>query len=106
MQRSDAMVRLQALAQWQTHPVLTAPELETCLALSKCGDAAWDLNQAAHHAWLMKAGKSSDHHGTTVDGRKFEANQVHANCMAMAKMYHKRIAGSYSLEVSDAEEDA
>lgn len=101
MTRSEAMTRLQALAQWQTHPKLETGELETCLSLSKCGDAAWDLNQAAYQAWLMKAGKASDHHGTTVDGRKFEAQQVHENCMAMAKMYHKRIAGSFTLEVSE-----
>jgi hypothetical protein len=103
MTRSEAMTRLQVLAQWQTHPTLSAPELEVCLSLAKCGDAAWDLNQAAQHAWLLKAGKSSDHHGTTVDGRKFEAQQVHANCMAMAQQFQKRIAGTLTAEVPDVE---
>lgn len=101
MTQSEAMTRLQVLSQWQTHPVLSATELGVCLMLAKCGDAAWDLNAAAQQAWLMKAGKASDHHGVTVDGRKFEAQQVHANCMAMAKMYQKRLAGSFSLEKTE-----
>ncbi len=101
MTRSEALARLQVLAQWQTHPALSVPELEVCLALSKCGDAAWDLNAAAQQAWLMKAGKASDHHGTTVDGRKFEAQQVHANCLAMARQYKHRIAGTFSLATTD-----
>ena len=92
MTRSEALTRLQVLAQWQTHPTLETSELEVCLSLSKCGDAAWDLNQAAQHAWLLKAGHSSDHHAVTVDGRRFQAEQVHANCLAMAKLYRFRSA--------------
>jgi len=98
MTQADALTRLQILAQWQTHPALSSAELQTCLAVSKCGDAAWDLNAAAQQAWLLKAGKASDHHATTVDGRRFDAQQVHQHCLAMAETYRKRIVGTYTVE--------
>lgn len=97
MTQADALMHLQILAQWQTHPALSREELQVCLMQAKCGES-WDLNQAARQAWLLKAGKASDHHATTVDGRRFDAQQVHANCMAMAETYRKRIVGTYTVE--------
>lgn len=98
MTQSEALTRLQVLSQWQTHPTLSATELGVCLMQAKYGDAAWDLNVAAQQAWLLKAGKASDHHGTTVNSRRFDAQQIHTNCLAMAETYRKRIVGTFTVE--------
>ena len=96
-----ALSRLKILAQVNVHPVLGSDELELCLELAKVnvkvGVDDFDLNRAAHEAWLLKAGKSSDHHMMHLDGRRFMAKEVHDNCMAMAEKYRKRITGTYEI---------
>ncbi len=94
MTREQALAKLQVYAQWQVHPRLTLDELNVCLDDAQRTAESWDLNQAARDAWLLKAGKATDHHTSTIAGRRFEANQVNANCLAQAKVYGKRILGT------------
>lgn len=94
MTRSEALTKLQVMAQWQLHPKLELAELDFCLDAAQRGEAEWNLNFAAREAWLLKAGKAADHHTSTVAGRRFEANQVYDNCQRQARLYAARLNGT------------
>jgi hypothetical protein len=55
-----------------------------------------DLNAAAAEGWRIKAGKFAHQHDVTVDAQDFNASQKHAQCMAMAERFAKKVKASFS----------
>ena len=86
------MVRLFAAAA--QYPELTEYEVSICLKRFVQDDGEYDdeaVHKAIADAWDAKAGKVSDHHDASVNGRNVAASQVMANCERMAKWYRRRL---------------
>lgn len=50
-------------------------------------DPLWDLNSAAYHGWLLKAGKASADYDFQSSGQRFSRAQLIEHCFQMADRY-------------------
>jgi len=88
-------------------PTLTVAQVETivdrCARVDAAGntpdDADWtpthDLNAATALAWERKAALiAASKFDVTVDGQTLSRSQVYEHCMAEAKRYRNRVAGT------------
>lgn len=110
MTESEARALLKLMTSASTEPKLTDDEINLILSTAKLSDTegrapsdaewepTWDLNRAAARGWDIKAGRASDHHAVTINGRVFSAQQVYEHCEEQARKYRKRIAGTIAVE--------
>lgn len=53
-----------------------------------------DLNAAAAEGWRWKAAAVAGEYGFSIDGQRFDRDQMHAMCLAMVGHYARRRSGS------------
>lgn len=53
-----------------------------------------DLNAAAAEGWRWKAAAVAGEYGFSVDGQRFDRDQMHAMCLAMVDHYARRRFGT------------
>lgn len=110
-----AMARLDQMLSPNLEPVLDSDDMDLILDQAKRADSAgnspssddwnptWDLEAAAVIGWEIKAGRAASTFDFGEDSQRFNASQVHDQCMAMARLY-RRGSGSAraaSVQVGD-----
>jgi hypothetical protein len=82
-------------------PVLTDEDLDELLRMARRPDsggllpsepgwvATYDLDDAACMGWEIKAGRAAAGFDFAPDGQRFNRSQIHAQCMAMARLYRR-----------------
>lgn len=106
MTEAEAQARLERMTDAASEPVLTADDIEDCLAMSKLVDSSglapfdenwtptFDLNRGAVEGWRRKAGKLAMRFDFSTDGQSFSRSQAVAHCERMAEQYRRRIVSS------------
>jgi hypothetical protein len=110
MTQQEALDLLKAETAAGFDPKLSDTELESILLRARLADTdgrapsdedwepTYDLNRAAAHGWRLKAGKCANHHGVTMKGRIFAAQQVYEHCLQQEREYKKRIGGTITVK--------
>lgn len=111
MTEAEALTRLERMTAPDMDPTLSTDDLEDLLAQAQRVDAdgllpsdtgwteTWDLDAAASAAWEVKAGRAAAGFRFSEDGQTFNREQIHSQCLAMAKLY-RRGAGSVQISSS------
>lgn len=98
MTEAEARDRLIAFADAGSEPVLTSPDLDLLIALSKRVDqfgvlpddpsweATFDVNYAIAQGWLLKASRLAPRYNYMSGGKMLSRQQYYDHAM---KMYHK-----------------
>jgi hypothetical protein len=108
MTEAEAYARLERLVAPTIEPTLSTVEVQDLLASARRPDGdgvapseaawvpTWDLDAAAADGWEIKAGRAAAGYDFGEDSQRFNRSQVHAQCMAMARLYRR---GSGSVRV-------
>lgn len=95
----SALDELKLITAWDAEPALTETDLNASLTKAALPDAAgilplatgwsatYDLNFAACHAWLVKAGRASATVEIEPPGSGIFTSKVFDNCRKMARIY-------------------
>lgn len=108
MEEATARALLETMVASDAEPSLTEGEVDRLVDLARRADTyglapsddgwseTWDLRYAAAEGWRWKAGKVAGAYSFGSDSQSFQRQQMHAMCLAMAKMYASGL-GSVSL---------
>ncbi len=114
MDELTARALLEKMVAADAVPTLDADEVQQLLTRAQRTDSAglapsdsnwtptWDLNAAAAEGWRWKAGKVAGAYTFGDSGSTFNRSDMVKACMAMAKTYGSRGAGTIKLAASDA----
>lgn len=112
MTETEARARLERLTAPDMEPLLDTEDIDDLLELAKRPDTdgyvpsdaewtpTWDIDSAACAAWEVKAGRAAAGYRFSEDGQSFSRDQVHQQCLNMAKLY-RRGHGSVSTTTVD-----
>ena len=105
MTEGDARARLERMIAPDMEPTLSTEDVDDLMEIAKRPDAdgnlpssgdwapTWNLDAAACAAWEVKAGRAAAGFRFSEDGQAFNREQIHTQCLAMARVY-RRGAGS------------
>jgi hypothetical protein len=91
--------KLKKMIAWDTAPAIADADVDELLMQFSLTDAAglapaheewtptYDLNAAAAHGWLIKAGKASDLVEVDPPGSGLFTSKVFDNCRSMSRVY-------------------
>jgi hypothetical protein len=106
MTEAEAEARLRAITSASEEPDLTDADVAAMMDVSRLADAAgmvytdagwdptWDLNRGAALGWTIKAGRVANRFAFDADGAKYDRNQIHQHCVAMAQIFRNKVAGT------------
>lgn len=101
MTEAEARARLERMIAPDMDPVLTSADVDDLLTLAKRPDVdgllpsdvewtpTWSLDAAAAAAWEVKAGRAASGYRFSEDGQSFSREQIHTQCLNMAKLYRR-----------------
>lgn len=106
MDYARAQELLENMVAFDQEPTLTPDQVASLLASAVRKDSdglapidtgwtgTYDLNAAAAEGWRWKAAKVAAEFDFTTDQQTFDRTAKHAQCLAMAVHYQKRVSGS------------
>lgn len=100
MDRVTAEERLWQMCAADQDPALT--DVQVTLLVDQAELSGWDLRAAAAEGWRWKAAACAGQFGFSVDGSRFDRDQMHAMCMRMADHYGRGRSGSAAMNPASA----
>ena len=96
MDRVTAEERLWQMCAADQEPALS--DVQVTLLVDQAELSGWNLRSAAAEGWRWKAAACAGQYGFSVDGSRFDRDQMHAMCLRMAALYDGQGGGVATLQ--------